>query len=181
MTEKKHIVVIAASFRRGNSERLGDAFIKGARAAGHRVEKISLRTKKIRYCTGCEACAATGLCVLSDDAPEIAEKMVNADAVVFAVPIYFGNIPGQLKTLFDRMNPYFRKPYRFRKIVILACADQDRQDMFIGAKQSVESWRLAFSKAKLMDTLFVGGVNHAGDIDGHPALKQAEALGRNLY
>lgn len=181
MTKSRNIVVIAASLRRGNSERLGDAFIEGARAAGHHVEKISLQAKKIRYCTGCEACAVTGLCVFSDDAPDIAEKIVNADAVVFALPVYFGSIPGQLKTLFDRMNPYFRKPYRFRKVVVLACADQDRRDMFTGVKQSVESWLYAFSKAKLTDTLFVGGVNHAGDIEGHPALKQAEALGKNLY
>lgn len=178
--QHKKIIVIYTSMRRGNSERLGDAFSKGAEAAGHDVEKIYLRDQTIQYCTGCEACEHTGRCVINDDAEKIVRKMVWADVVALALPVYFGNIPGQLKTLFDRMNAVFRQPYRFRKVVVLAIADQNRPEMFDGVWQSVESWLLAFPKAALAEKIGVGGVNRRGEIEGHAALRQAEDLGRRL-
>lgn len=178
--QQKKIIVIYTSTRRGNSERLGDAFSKGAEAAGYDVEKIYLREKTIQYCTGCEACENTGRCVLNDDAEKIVRKIVRADVVLLVLPVYFGNIPGQLKTLFDRMNAVFRQPYRFRKVVVLATADQNRPEMFDGVWQSVESWLLAFPKVTLVEKIGVGGVNRRGEIEGHPALQQAEALGRRL-
>lgn len=178
--QQKKIIVIYTSYRRGNSECLGDAFSRGAEAAGQHVEKIYLRDYKIQYCTGCEACEKTGRCALNDDAEELVCKMVQVDVLVLALPVYFGNIPGQLKTLFDRMNPVFRQPYRFRKVVVLATADQDRPEMFDGVRQSVESWLFAFPEAELAERIGVGGVNRRGEIEGHPALRQAEALGRRL-
>ena len=157
--QHKKIIVIYTSMRRGNSERLGDAFSKGAEAAGHDVEKIYLRDQTIQYCTGCEACEHTGRCVINDDAEKIVRKMVWADVVALALPVYFGNIPGQLKTLFDRMNAVFRQPYRFRKVVVLATADQNRPEMFDGVWQSVESWLLAFPKAALAEKIGVAWRN----------------------
>ncbi|WP_295363924.1 flavodoxin family protein [uncultured Pseudoramibacter sp.] len=176
----KKIIVIYTSYRRGNSERLGDAFSEGAEAAGHLVEKIYLRDQTIQYCTGCEACKRTGHCVLNDDGEKIARKMVQADVVALVLPVYFGNIPGPLKTLFDRMNAVYRQPYRFRKVVVFATADQNRPEMFDGVWQSVESWLLAFPKAERAESIGVGGVNRRGEIEGHPALRQAEALGHRL-
>ena len=64
----KNILVISSSLRGGsNSDILADEFIRGAREAGNKVEKISLRGKKINFCIGCLACQQSGTCVLKDD------------------------------------------------------------------------------------------------------------------
>lgn len=79
----KNILVISASPRTGgNSDVLCDEFIKGAKQAGHKAEKIFLRNFKVNYCTGCGVCNNTHKCVQKDDMAEIMDKMVNADVIV---------------------------------------------------------------------------------------------------
>ena len=98
-----NVLVISTSFRKNsNSDILSDEFIKGAAEAGHNVEKINLSDKTINFCKGCLACQKTQKCIINDDAREIAEKVLNADILVFATPIYYYSVSGQLKTLIDR-------------------------------------------------------------------------------
>lgn len=101
----KKVLIISASPRKGgNSDTLCDEFLRGVKEAGHDAEKIFLRDKKINYCTGCGLCNDNGYtaCSQKDDAPEIIEKMVQADVIVMATPVYFYTMNGQLKTLIDR-------------------------------------------------------------------------------
>lgn len=103
----KHVLILSASLRAGsNSEALANAFADGARAAGHMVELVSLRGKNIAFCRGCLACQTLGRCVIDDDAVAITDKMQHADVIVFATPIYYYEMSGQLKTLLDRVNPF---------------------------------------------------------------------------
>ena len=85
------ILVLTSSARvKGNSDLLADEFIRGAQESGHEVEKTGLSRKNIKGCLGCNACQRnTGVCVQKDDAIEIIRKMVDADVVVFATPVYF--------------------------------------------------------------------------------------------
>lgn len=86
----KNILIISSSPRRGNSDLLCDEFMRGATKSGHAVEKIRLAEKKINFCTGCEVCSTTKKpCPQKDDAAEIIEKMVQADVIVLASPVYF--------------------------------------------------------------------------------------------
>ena len=104
----RHVLILSASLRAGsNSEALANAFAGGARAAGHTVELVSLRGKNIAFCRGCLACQTLGRCVIGDDAVAITEKMQHADVIVFATPIYYYEMSGQLKTLLDRANALF--------------------------------------------------------------------------
>ena len=104
----KNVLIISTSLRGGsNSELLAKECAKGAEEAGNRVELLSLKGKKIQYCIGCLACIKTGKCVQKDDAPEIMEKLHQADVLVFATPIYYYEMCGQMKTLLDRMNPLY--------------------------------------------------------------------------
>ena len=99
----KKILVISSSGRKGgNSDLLCDQFAKGAREAGHEVEKIRLAEKKVGYCTGCYACQKLHKCVQNDDANELVEKMLAADSIVLATPVYFYSMNAQLKALIDR-------------------------------------------------------------------------------
>ena len=84
----KTVLVISSSLRaNSNSEALADAFARGAADAGNRVEKVTLKEKDIRFCKGCLACLRTQRCAIADDAPAIAERMREADAIAFSTPI----------------------------------------------------------------------------------------------
>ena len=100
MAEK--VLIISGSPRiDGNSAMLCNAFAEGAVSAGHTVEKISLAGKKIGFCTACYSCRKGG-CPQHDDAPEIIQKMLEADIIVLATPVYFFTMCAQLKALIDR-------------------------------------------------------------------------------
>ena len=105
---KKRILLLSSSPRRhGNSDRLCDEFLRGAREAGHDAEKISLRDCRIGYCTGCGVCYDTRTCPQRDDAAQIVGKMIAADVIVLATPVYFYAMSAQMKTLIDRCcGPY---------------------------------------------------------------------------
>ena len=113
----KKVLIISSSLRKNaNSEQLAVSFADGAKAAGHEVELISLRDKEIRFCIGCFACQKTQRCIMHDDADAIREKMLHADVLIFATPIYYYEMSGALKTMLDRANPLFSSDYRFREV-----------------------------------------------------------------
>lgn len=100
----KNITIISSSPRKqGNSDILCDEFIRGAKVVGNKTEKIYLKDKKINYCTGCGYCYNTHKCSQNDDMSEVLNSLINADIIVFASPIYFYTICGQLKTMIDRL------------------------------------------------------------------------------
>lgn len=116
----KKVIVISTSLRAGsNSDMLAHKFAEGARASGNEVETVSLRGKEIRFCVGCLSCQRTGACVFNDDVPAIMDKVLHADVVCWATPIYYYEMSGQMKTLIDRMNAMYPKDYRFRDIYLL--------------------------------------------------------------
>lgn len=100
----KKVLILSSSPRRGgNSDTLCDEFMRGAKESGNQVEKIFLKDKHINYCTGCSVCSMHGKpCPQKDDANEIVEKMIAADSIVMATPVYFYTMSAQMKTLIDR-------------------------------------------------------------------------------
>ncbi len=176
------VLVITTSLRaRSNSDRLAEELIAGAKDAGHDVESISLKGKEVKFCVGCLACQKTQRCVLKDDAVEIAEKVKSADTLVFVTPIYYYEMSGQMKTLLDRLNPLFPSDYKFRNIYMLSVAAEDETYVPAKAVSGLQGWVDCFEKAELVDTLFCGGVNDAGEAEQHPTmLKKAYEFGRRL-
>lgn len=77
--------------------------------AGNEVKKISFPMRFINYCKGCLGCVSSGECVIHDDMSGILEDMVDAEVIVFASPIYFNTISGQMKTMIDRLTPKARQ------------------------------------------------------------------------
>ena len=99
----KKVLVISSSPRKGgNSDLLCDEFIRGASDVGNEVEKIRLAEKNVGFCKACYACQKLGKCFQNDDANEIIEKMLSADVIVLATPVYFYSMDAQLKALIDR-------------------------------------------------------------------------------
>ena len=116
----KKVLVVSTSLRgNSNSEILAKECERGAKDAGHEVEFVSLHGKDIRFCIGCMSCQRTGHCVLKDDVAEIMAKVKESEVVIFATPIYYYEMCGQMKTLLDRLNPLYESGYKFRDIYML--------------------------------------------------------------
>lgn len=177
----KKTLVISTSLRHGsNSYTMAESFARGANDSGNEVELISLQGKNITFCHGCLACQKIGKCVINDDAPAIVAKMHDADVIVFATPIYYYEMSGQMKTLLDRANPLYGSDYRFTDIYMLTCAAEDEPEVPSKAISGLSGWIECFERASLKDTLFAGGVNDPDDIKGHKALTEAYKMGKNV-
>lgn len=122
----KHVLILSSTPRKGgNSELLCAQFARGAAGAGHTVETISLREKDIRCCTGCGACSASRQCVQKDDMADILARMVAADVIVLATPVYFYSMCAQMKTLIDRTVPRYGEISGKEFYFIVTAADTD--------------------------------------------------------
>jgi NAD(P)H-dependent FMN reductase len=176
----RNVLVISSSMRQGsNSDALAEKFAAGAGDAGNTVEKINLRDKTIGFCRGCLACQKTGRCVIRDNADAIAQKMLKADVVAFATPVYYYGLSGQMKTMLDRANPLFPSPYAFRDVYLLT-ASTEGPEAADGAVEGLEHWLDCFEKARLAGVVRGGGVTSPGEIAGSPALDQAYRMGKNV-
>ena len=177
----KKVVVITTSMRAGsNSQVLAEQFAEGAKAAGNEVEFISLRGKEIKFCVGCLACQKLGACVIKDDANDIMAKVLEADVVCWATPIYYYEMSGQMKTLIDRMNAMYPKDYKFRDIYLLTTAAEDEAETPKRAEAGLSGWIDCYSKSRLVGTLFCGGVTMPRDIEGNGKLQEAYEMGKNV-
>ncbi|MBQ0078950.1 MAG: flavodoxin family protein [Eubacterium sp.] len=177
----KKVVVISTSLRaNSNSDSMAASFCNGAKDAGHEVEYITLRGKQIGFCIGCLACQSQGECVIKDDASDITEKVLNADAVAWATPIYYYEMSGQMKTLIDRMNSMYPRDYKFRDIYFMASAAEEEESVPEKAISGLQGWIDCYAHASLKGTVFCGGVTDCGEIAGNDKLDAAYEMGKNL-
>lgn len=177
----KKVIVISTSLRAGsNSDMLADKFIEGAQAAGNEVEKITLSGKSIGFCKGCLACQKLGKCVIDDDANAIMQKVLEADVVCWATPIYYYEMSGQMKVLIDRMNAMYSLDYKFRDVYMLTTAAEDEPEVPKRAEAGLTGWIDCYPKSRLAGTLFCGGVDAPRTIEGNAKLQEAYQLGKNI-
>ncbi len=178
----KKVLVISSSLRnKSNSEILARQAAKGAEDAGHDVEFITLKDKTLNFCKGCLACQKTMRCVIRDDASEICEKIGNADVLIFANPIYYYELCGQLKTLLDRCNPLYPSEYKFREVYLITASAEDGDEVYQTAKSGMQGWVDCFEKARLVKVLSGGGLTAPADAEANQAyIKAAYELGKNV-
>jgi multimeric flavodoxin WrbA len=125
------IIGISGSPRQGgNSETLLSAVLSGAREAGATGSVVRLNTLRYRGCQGCDACQTTGECVLKDDLTAVHQQLRKASLWVFAAPIYYDGVCGQMKLFFDRLRPFSVKklPERRAGLVLITYEDKERED-----------------------------------------------------
>ena len=176
------VLVITTSLRaRSNSDVLAERLAAGARDAGHEVECVSLKGKKLGFCIGCFSCLKTQRCAIKDDAVEIADKVMNADTLVFVTPIYYYEMAGQMKTLLDRLNPLYSADYKFRKVYMLSVAAEDEETTPVKAVNGLQGWVDCFDKAELAGSLFCGGITDPSEAEGKETeLRGAYEFGKSL-
>jgi len=169
----KNVFILSASPRKsGNSDLLCDQFMLGARDAGNQVEKIYLSDKEIGYCTGCESCYTSHKCVQKDDMAEVLEKMIAADVIMMATPVYFYTMNAQMKTLIDRTCPRYTEISNKEMYFIVTAADDRKQAM----ERTLDGFRgftSLLSGVKEKGIIYGTGAWHMGDIKTSKAMAQA--------
>lgn len=125
--ENKSVLIISGSPRKGgNTDLLCDAFARGAEEAGGNVEKIFLSDYRINFFSEAdEQRVGDRANEAEDDVPMLVDKMVRADIIVLASPVYYMNITGQLKTFIDRTFGRYREMKDKEFFYITACADPE--------------------------------------------------------
>lgn len=179
----KKVLIISTSLRENsNSDTLATAFLRGAKDVGNETKYISLMDKEIAFCKGCMACQHHKKdCVIKDDAIEIASLVKEADVLVFATPIYYYGISGQMKTLLDRLNPLYDTDYKFREVYLVAAAADKEEKAIDGAINNMECWISCFDKAKLAGTVKGVGIEFPGDaFTNSDILQTAYDMGKNV-
>ncbi len=177
----KKVLVLSASPRRGgNSDLLCEQFMKGGQQAGHHTEKIFLKDKKINYCRGCGTCQGNGgTCVQKDDMAEVLDKMIDADVIVMATPVYFYTMNAQMKTLIDRTCARYTEIRNKDFYFIVAAADSSKRAM----ERTLEGFRAftsCLSRAKEKGIIYGTGAWKIGDIKGSKAMTQAYEMGKKV-
>ena len=177
----KNVLILSSSPRRGgNSDTLCDEFMQGAIESGHRVEKVFLRDKTIHPCTGCGVCSQYKKpCPQKDDAAEIIGKMLAADVIVMATPVYFYTLSAQMKTLIDRCCARYLEMKSKEFYFILTAAEESVPMM----ERTVECFRGlldCLEDPREKGVVYGVGAWRAGDIEGMPAMDEAYAMGRGV-
>jgi len=104
----KILLISGARNPNGQTSKAADALLRGASDAGAKVEQILLPTLKIERCRQCEAngwglCRAEGRCVIEDDFAAVKEEIRASDLLVFATPVYYGDLAESLRGYLDRL------------------------------------------------------------------------------
>lgn len=176
----KNVLVISSSPRRGgNSDTLAEQFAAGARKAGHSVEKIFLRDRKIGVCLGCGACASSRRCAQKDDMAAILDKMVAADVIAMATPVYFYTMSGQMKTFIDRTVPRYTEIRNKDFYFIMTAAENGKRTL----DKTMECFRGfldCLDGARERGIVRGTGAWNVGDIDGKPAMREAFEAGEKI-
>lgn len=175
----KKIVVITGSPRKnGNSFAMTDAFIQAAEARGHTITRFDAAMKKVGGCRACETCFKTGkACSFDDDFSTIAPAILEADAVVFTMPVYWYSIPAQIKGVIDRLFSFVvgGKDISGKECAVIACCEEDDLSVMDGVRVPLER-SAALMKWKMVGEVLVPGVLNAGDISKTDGCEQAAAL-----
>lgn len=177
----KKVLVLSGSPRKGgNSDLLCDEFLRGAVEAGNGAEKIRVVEKKVGYCAACYYCRKSGgICSKKDDMGELLQKMIDADVIVLASPVYFYSIDAQLKTVIDRTVARWTEVKNKEFYYIMTCADAERESLertlecFRGYAACVEG---AMEKGVISGT----GVYTPGEIKNSPAFSAAYEMGKSI-
>lgn len=177
---KKVLILSSSPRRKGNSDMLCDEFMQGALAGGNEVEKIFLRDKTIHPCLGCGVCSEyLRPCPQKDDAAGIIQKMLAADVIVMATPVYFYAMSGQMKIMIDRCcGPYVQM--KGKEFYFLATAAEDDPGIMDRVVAGFRGFLDCLDNPVVRGTVFCGGVWHAGEIKGNAALKEAYEAGKNV-
>ena len=173
---------------KGNTDLLLDEALKGAQNQQADVDKIVVDKLKIAPCREYYGCLKDGNCVIRDDMDDIYPKLLDADGIIVASPMFFYALSAQLKALIDRCQALWARKYILkqnlsysgRKGAFIAVGATKGEKLFDGPILTVKYFFRAID-VEYVDELLIRGVDQSGEIKKHPtALSDAFELGKRL-
>jgi multimeric flavodoxin WrbA len=184
----KVLGIFGSPRRQGNSDTLMKAFLEGAAAAGAIVEEVYLRQLKISPCLEIYHCFKDGTCPIKDDMRELYDKLIEADVVALATPVFFYSVSAQAKAMIDRTQALWARRYVTkqdfpggnRQGVLLVTGATKGRLLFVGSRLVARYFFDALN-VRYAAEILVRGVDEKGAIEARPeVLEQARDLGRRL-
>jgi multimeric flavodoxin WrbA len=184
----KVLGIMGSPRRQSNTDILLDKALEGAKEAGAEVEKVLVSKLKISPCLETYACRKDGNCSIKDDMQLLYKKLLEADHIVFASPIFFYGITSQAKAIIDRCQALWVRKHelgmgedtRMRRGVFISVGATRGKRLFDGAVLTVKYFFDAIG-VKYSGDLLVRGIDDKGQIEEHPtALQDAFRLGQEL-
>lgn len=172
---------------KGNTDLLLDEALVGAGSQGAEVEKVIVDKLNISPCREYYGCLKDGNCVIRDDMDNIYPKLIEANRLIVASPIFFYGLSAQLKALIDRSQALWARRYILKNLpeksskgaLILVGATKGER-LFEGSILTVKYFFKSIG-AQYSGELLIRGVDRRGEIKEHPsALKEAYELGKRL-
>ena len=176
----KRVLILSSSPRKnGNSDTLCHNFASGAKDSGNEVVEIFINDKNINYCKACAYCEKhNGVCTIKDDMVDIIKEIFASDVIVFASPVYFYSISGQLKTLIDRLVTAYRLITNKEIYYIFAAGDKNPNFKII--ELCMRGLISCFAGSKVMGMIQAGGVRKKGEVSYTEYLNEAYKMGAEV-
>lgn len=174
----KITVITGSPRKKGNTFAMVDAFVSAAEAKGHEVVRFDAAMMNIGGCRACMTCFKKGkACSFDDDFNTIAPHILDADAIVYAMPVYWYSIPAQIKGVIDRVFSFCvaEKAVYGKKMGLICCCEESDPAVMDGVRIPMER-TAALLKWDIVGEVLVPGVFGAGDIDKTDGCAQAAAL-----
>lgn len=175
---KKIVILLGSARKNGNSAAMAQAFMTAAQAKGHTVILHNAALMNVGGCHGCQTCYSTGKpCSFDDDFNRIADDILTANALVFAMPVYWYSIPGQIKNVIDKMFSLVigGKDISGKETALLACCEEADPAILNGVRIPYER-TAALNKWYDVGHVLIPGVLEAGAIHKTDGEAQAAAL-----
>lgn len=177
---KKIFIVNSTPRKGGNSEILAEEFARGAKEAGHSVTTVNVRDLSLKFCIGCLYCQSHDKCVLLDEMNGLYDQVQSSDVLVFATPIYYYEMSGQLKTFLDRLNPLYPRKNNFKDVYLLATAAEGEDSAMDGAVKGVQGWIDCFNGVRLAGVVRGTNADGIGSVKETVAPNEAFFMGKNV-
>ena len=172
----------------GNTDFLLNEFLRGVGERGGEAEKLFIGELDIEPCRELLECETTGECPIPDDMPAICGKLLGADKIVIASPIFFYGLPARLKALIDRGQVLWARrrllnnqPQELPKEAFaLLLGATKGEKLFDGALLTLKYFFQSIN-AQIVGKLLFREIEKKGDIQKHPsAFREAYQAGKNF-
>ena len=175
------LVLMSSPRKKGNTDQLAEAFIKGAKDKGYSTKKVYVNDLSIQTCLGCNACQKIGHCVKKDDMQEVYNEMLEAQVIVYASPVYFYTFNGAMKLLMDRTFA-IEKTIHNKDFYLLSTGLAPSEDYFSVIQTTFEKYIQCFraGKNRIVGHVFGLSTGDKNDIKKTDALDQAYKLAKEI-
>ena len=182
---KKILVLTGSPRKNGNTNKMAEAFIRGAKESGHEVVRFDAAGHNLGGCKACDACWSKGeACIQADDFNKLATLLENSEVILITSPLYWFGFPAQLKDAIDRLyaylNPACPRPIAVKESYLFVCGgSSDWQDEY---EPLLQSYRMICDSMSWINKgiLQTGGINAQEALEASDILKKADEMGRNV-